>query len=202
MDIKNSHVLNLSLIKERFLKNFNYININENITGQKVGENCVILGCRVGNEITEQGFIHEFSHLVEIDVERVIMHNWGLYMKNTEFFNGQIFCNPISSQASMREIRVFAYQHSINKEFGIQDDLIHSAKSLDFMPDWIFMTKKEEEDRKKYLRISEMIADLSEREFTIEKFEKELKIRKKFIENFFLKNMFKKRTSNYQKQES
>lgn len=175
----------LKEINKKFLSDFPYIKIDEFIEGSNVDELGIKLGCRTGPTYEITGATHELCHLVEIDDARTMVSNWGFKIGQIEI-NGILYYEPQTNQASMREMRVFAYQYNLDKELGLKPDFLYFAKLLDYMADWGTMMKSGEKSDERYARLAGMMEDMAKKEFTVEKFKKELERKKKIIESFFL----------------
>lgn len=124
------------------------------LEGQEIDESLrvPILGFRAGTEVSVTNLIHEMCHFVEIDDKRMTRSGWGLRYGTRIEVLGRHYDEPATCQATMREIRVVAYQSNVYAHLGIT---WHSDSELAdllcrFMPDAIFLPCARE-SRKKYI---------------------------------------------------
>lgn len=106
--------------------------------GQRVIDNKVILGTRLGPETNcLQGVAHEMAHLLEIDNKRMIKSGWGFkYGKKIQIM-GQVFHEPLTYQASLRECRTFAFEMLIYEIIGQEYDKKELISPLKYMNDYL-----------------------------------------------------------------
>ncbi len=61
-------------------------------------------------------------------------YGWGLKLRQHEIL-GKRYDNPATNQATVRELRVFAYQTNLMDYLGEEYDLAKTVRSLVYMPD-------------------------------------------------------------------
>ena len=99
--------------------------LDNDVQGQRVVDGKVIIGPRAGPESCYTNLVHEMAHLVEIDIDRINQHGWGLrYGKYWEIY-GQSGYEPQTDQAVCREARVWALQLNLLQEYGVK---IHATE--------------------------------------------------------------------------
>jgi hypothetical protein len=114
--------------------------------GQSVRNGKLLLGTKIGpnrHEIT--ALIHEISHLIEIDDERVLKQGWGFSYGVPQTIFGRVYYNPTTYQASLRECRVIAIQHILQLSVGIETSLQEQLVVLEHMSDWSLIPTKNKE---------------------------------------------------------
>jgi hypothetical protein len=123
-------------VKTLFFKDSPII-IHENLEGQRVENNILYLGLKAGPEIHITNLLHEMSHLVEIDDARILSYGWGLkYGSLVQVILGQEYQEFLSTAATEREIRVWAFQHQLQNLLGIDTPIKETVKSAVYLGDW------------------------------------------------------------------
>ena len=79
--------------------------------------------------------VHEMAHFVEIDEARMTRFGWGLDVPQVHI-GGQSCDQPVTCQATKRELRVMAYQASVLKYLGFPKSIRNLVQPLVFMSDW------------------------------------------------------------------
>lgn len=111
--------------------------ISEQIEGMSVLYRRIILGARLATIVSPSALIHEMAHFVEIDYGRIAKTGWGLKLREIEIA-GRVCKDPLTMQATERELRVCAYEANIEEKHGITK-IEGTIESLDFMPDACFV---------------------------------------------------------------
>lgn len=121
--------------------------------GQRVAEGTVLLGTKLGpTKNSLSGLVHEMGHLLEIDLPRLKQWGWGFsYGPEVEVL-GQVFNEPQTYQASLRECRAIALESVIYDLIGYPYNLMELTKALVFMNDYIMVPGVGEEAKMAFLR--------------------------------------------------
>tara|TARA_R100001132_G_C3273357_1_gene95438 strand:- start:3082 stop:3618 length:537 start_codon:yes stop_codon:yes gene_type:complete len=95
------------------------------------------LGGRAGISHDLNNLIHEMAHMIEIDDARVHLRGWGLTCLTVVEVMGVEYMEPVTPQATLREVRTFAIQKVISDHIGhpvdVRKDL---AVLVKWLPDW------------------------------------------------------------------
>jgi hypothetical protein len=128
---------NLDLINDLFFKD-RPISYLKNKEGQMIDDNNrYVLGLMAGPSCELQNLLHEMSHLAEIDRKRLIkkpVTSWGLSFGKYWQIGTSWGYEPQTDQSVQREIRVWAYQHSISKALNLENG---SSKELASSAHWL-----------------------------------------------------------------
>lgn len=98
-------------------------------------EGTLILGGRAGPEIHPLNLLHEMAHLIDIDDKRCTTRNWGLKVPEVEIL-GRFCPEPMTFQASERELQVVAIQFVLSKFVGVKMSLAQWATLVEYLPDY------------------------------------------------------------------
>lgn len=120
--------------------------------GQRVKDNVVLLGTKIGpHSHTLTGLVHEMSHLIEIDNKRAVVDGWGFSYGQEVHILGQVFNEPSTYQASLRETRVIAIEAKIYELIGYTYDIMESVRPLVYMGDFFLVPGTNERERLSFL---------------------------------------------------
>ena len=138
IDIRNTELL--KKIKDQFFQN-SPILISETLTGQVVNNGIITLGCMAGqHNASIEYLLHEMCHLVEIEDDRMTQPNWGLkFGSDIQTIFGTRVQNFKTTQATHREMRVWAYQQHLHELFGIEKPLLETVSVAKNMNDFCFI---------------------------------------------------------------
>lgn len=128
----------MSSVLDLFPKN-GPIRYQEDIEGQRIAEDgTILLGRRAGSNKDLCNVVHEMGHFVEIDEARMAVWGWGLTLREVVVC-GQLCIEPETNQATLREMRVIAFQANVCESFKVPFNLRDQAKSLRWLPDttWV-----------------------------------------------------------------
>ncbi len=115
------------------------VKVSVSMQGQRVHDNgAVILGTKAGPGYSLSNLVHEMAHFVEIDEGRMAEPGWGLRVPEQWAYNRMCF-EPTTCQATVREIRVMAFQLNILEYLGWPGDENDLINALQFMPDTAFV---------------------------------------------------------------
>jgi len=136
------------------------IKIDENLTGNCVYDDGMVLGKMAGPSRSTANLFHEMAHFIEIDDRRCLKTAWGLKVPSI-YIGGRTCYEPETFQASEREMRVIAIQKIIADHLGKRCQLRSFARALDFMPDYYmagkFFDKEKELDEIEYNKYKNLI---------------------------------------------
>lgn len=128
----------LKLDKE-FLQHTDKIKFKPGVEGNHVDvDGIVYVGDRAGPQIDFINLCHELSHFVEIDDKRMKMYGWGLSLPEM-YIMGQRCIEPVTMQATARELRVMAYQTNLLKYLGKKVSVRNLVTSLKWMADFCYI---------------------------------------------------------------
>lgn len=170
----------LERVKQDFLLN-NPVVVNVNGEGQRLDdEKRFILGCRAGPSVLVTNLLHEMCHLAEREKEKIIkrpINNWDFYKGKFWSLCGKSGYEPDNDKSVQRELRVWAFQLSIQNHYSIieadegespAEDLVSSAV---YLPAWCYYRKYDIETEKDALkRAADQITELSEKSYTFDRF--------------------------------
>ena len=114
---------------------------------QEVDGRTLVLGAKAGPERSSKNLIHEMSHLVEIDDGRILEPGWGLRLPYY-LLMGRWVNEPNTTQATERELRVFAYQYNVLDHLGMR--FHNEVDALVHMPDFPLVVERESEPKDSY----------------------------------------------------
>lgn len=132
--LNNEEQLLLKKVEELFFKD-SPIKIAESLEGQSV-HNGLSLGLRAGPSCLVSNLTHEMSHLAEIDQSRILLPNWGLKYGQAQEILGRVYYEFSTTQATEREIRVFAYQQNLHNFLGIKSTPQEFSKLGEYLGDF------------------------------------------------------------------
>ena len=189
----------LTHIKEQYF-NDSPILISESIEGQEVSDTKVItLGLKAGPSYLVYNLLHEMSHLVEIEDHRMTKPSWGLKYGNLiQIILGQEYQNFTSTQATEREIRVFAYQQHLLNHYQIESSLSDQAKLCTYLGDWAnvcYGDKLNHHDKAKALRWVEAQIFEKMKIYTLDRFNQEWDRKQIILKNLAIDELSNKYSS-------
>jgi hypothetical protein len=129
-----------SLLKEISNRFFigNPVKIAQKKSGQSLNERgCFVLGTWAGPEATIGNLFHEMGHLAEREVRQLKkrpMHSWGFKFGKRMNLAHQSWDEPQTDQQVMREARVWSYQLSLSREFGVKETALELCESAVYLP--------------------------------------------------------------------
>lgn len=151
--------------------------VSDDVQGQKISnDGKIVFGLRCASISYDLVvLIHEIAHFVEIDEKRMFKHMWGLKVPEKWLF-GQWCIEPVTNQATMRELRVGAIQmnifewlgekgfveykrnlfgdyecHHKTNMYSLEESIENFVDSMKYMPDWYLIPGKGDEKRKVWL---------------------------------------------------
>lgn len=102
------------------------VSFDPNLSGQALdNNNNFVLGGRAGPEISVCNLVHEMAHLAELDIQRLLQkpsYGWGFKHGRFWQIGRHTGFESTTDQSVRREMRVWAYQLSVEKEFGIKNE--------------------------------------------------------------------------------
>mgnify|MGYP006339620387 CR=1 FL=1 len=173
------------IIHDFFLGN-TVIQFDRSISGQKIKENKFVIGPWAGHaEITN--LFHEMCHFAERPIEKLQElppFAWGFtFGKYWEIF-GKSGYEPQTDQAVRTEQRVWAFQRSVQKHYGIEEDpydTVSSATYIHAFTMFLLGQGKSNEEKLKILATETEI--MSNNEFSFEKFKEDWNHRIEILKN-------------------
>lgn len=109
--------------------------------GQSLYGNKFVLGCRAGPQINITNLFHEMAHLAEREEDKLLQkpsYAWGFsFGKPWEIGNFSGF-EPSTDASVRREIRVWAYQWSLQRQFGIKDSIYNTIRPIVYLPAFVY----------------------------------------------------------------
>ena len=127
----------LKEISRRFFLN-NPVKIARQFTGQGItASNAYKLGMRAGPDVSVNNLLHEMGHLAERPKHIILQRphfNWGFtYGKYWQVGHHEGY-EPQTDQQVQCEARVWSFQVSLMREFGIEVDVPDLVRSAVFLP--------------------------------------------------------------------
>lgn len=129
-----------SLLKEIAKRFFigNPIKISQKRQGQTLNQNnCFVLGTWAGPEATIGNLFHEMGHLAEREVRQLKkrpIDGWGFKFGKPMSLAHHSWCEPQTDQQVMREARVWSFQLSLSREFGLKETALELCESAIYLP--------------------------------------------------------------------
>lgn len=132
-----------------------YLRVDTSFIGNRPRDGAMLLGCESSSEdgpgeSADLGILlHEMGHLIEIDDDRCHMLGWGLWVRRIAIL-GQPCHEPLTFQATEREMRVCAIQKKLADHAGVPFDVMHWMDLfMKYQPDWYcFHVRYPDVDRK------------------------------------------------------
>ena len=128
------------------LDRVSWLNVPGFVAGEFEGYRDLKFGIYAGDN-TVFNLLHEIAHACEItdtEVSRLALHNYGLRITTIVEIPGYpTFAEPTTSQASMREARVFAIQKHLMEALNIntQGFLAEVVSVMKWLPDYYNIAK-------------------------------------------------------------
>lgn len=164
------------LIKQDFFGDDCPIKIKWGLEGQRLIDGHITIGAKTGPEATVFGLTHEMAHFVELDIERILkkpVRNWDL-RNGSSFVVGDRFVHmPITTQAIEREARVWAYEISLRKKYGLDFDVDYMVAGADFISAWDIYRARFDSNNAALSSLKEHVISLSDTTHTFEVFKEE-----------------------------
>ena len=178
----------LKKVKELFFAN-KQIKLSVGLEGQKCDGTTYIVGCKAGPSVDIQNLLHELCHFAELEKERLLLFprtSWGLKFGKFWSFGQHWGYEPQTSEQVEREARVWAFQLSASKYFGLNANSHDYAKTAVWLPAFTIyecgFTGKAS-DCKAIYKLSKHIERLSKNRFTFDKLIDDFNDRIKLLEN-------------------
>lgn len=113
-----------------------------------------LFGGRAGPRISAASLFHELGHASQFGPEafrtRATDHGYHFKMRTVNF-NGERFDEPLTHQATVRELETFACQLHLMRAAGMlvtdQHFMSYAGRVMQYMPDWWTVPGKTEESR-------------------------------------------------------
>lgn len=126
-------------LRTEFFSKTKAIQFRPDLEGQRIEDGVIHVGDRSGpNHNDVSALAHEMSHFVEIDDDRMTSYGWGLRLPEVYAIN-RICIEPLTCQATKRELRVIAFQLNLCEYIGLSLEDDYTVSSLRFMPDTTFV---------------------------------------------------------------
>lgn len=169
----------LDVVEKEFFTD-SIVGVGEGLEGQKVDGGGFVLGCMAGPFQCVTNLLHEMAHLVELEKERLLEFpdgGWGLIHGSRIMIGERPYYDMITDQAVLREARVWAYQVSLQRHYGIDEAVDRTVSSVEYIGSWhIFRAKHggseslQQRDRRALKVLADMVDRLSREEFSLENF--------------------------------
>lgn len=137
-----------------------------------------VLGCRAGPSIHISNLIHEMAHLAEREIPKLLekpYKGWGFSFGKYWEFGGRSGHEPNTDQSVLRELRVWAFQWSIQQHYKIKDKesktIFDLVSSIVWLPAFVYFKhkriSKEERELLKYDQSEKKAIELAAEEVRI-----------------------------------
>lgn len=116
----------------------NPVKVSTRISGQTLTKNGkYLLGTWAGPEQNASNLLHEICHLAEREEDKLLefpLGGWGF--SQGKYWEVGYHCGyePTTDQQVMREARVWAYQLSLHKKYGLSDNPQEMVSSAIYLP--------------------------------------------------------------------
>lgn len=178
-------------IEAMFFKPYpSVVGINKDVEGYKIENRKYILGLRAGPDSGISNLVHEMGHLAEREINKLVERSpyaWGYYMGKPWQVLNQSGVEPQNDKSVFREARVWAYQLSVLRHFGLMDETVEEMVSpAVYLSAWWLYAKRvtgaSYSKEKEAVRIlAKYVAKLASTKFTFENFCINWKIRMKAL---------------------
>lgn len=166
--------------------------LDEVAEGYYVEDGRFIFGLMAGPLQCVTNVLHEMSHLVELEMDRLLKRpefGWGLIHGKQVQVGGRTYNEMSTDQALMREARVWAYQLSLQRYYGIQTSALDTVSSARYIDTWyVYRNKVTSEEKASGVvhvqrdkialgHYANMVESMSKSRYTVMRFKKEWKMR-------------------------
>lgn len=164
------------LIKRDFFGADCPIKVEWNLEGQRLIDDHITIGAKTGPEATVFGLTHEMAHFAELDIERILkkpVRNWDLRNGSSFVIGGRFTHMQITTQAIEREARVWAYEISLRKHYGLTLDVDYMVTGAEWISAWDTYRARFDSKNAALSSLKEHVISLSETTHTFELFKEE-----------------------------
>jgi hypothetical protein len=157
--------------------------------GQSCEEKKYLVGAKAGPSCSFSNLFHEICHFAELEKQRIVKFpssSWGLYPGKFWQINTSWGYEQSTDQQVQREARVWAYQLSVQKHFGLDDSAYNLVDSVVWLPAWCFYRFKwggAKHEKKAIYKLSKHVERLSKRnsyQKLIDEFSERIKLIEKY----------------------
>lgn len=158
------------------------VSVKPKIEGYKIINGEYVLGCMAGPSCDILNLFHEMGHLAEREIEKLILRPWmgwgygqGRYWEVGNRFGFE----PMTDQSVRREARIWAFQLSLQRHFGIEKTPYDTVSSVEFMDAFGIYAQNEikginpyfTETKKQVIQhLANWVEKMSNEEYTFERF--------------------------------
>ena len=160
------------------------------LEGQKCEGAVYYIGDRAYINKNPENLLHELAHFAEREPEKLALfpsRSWGFSPGKFWQIGMHSGWEQVTDQQVQREARVWAYQLSLLREFGLPDDSHGLVSSAVYLPAWCYYHPEEERTYKDAPRIAllaEQVERMSRESHTFEDFQRKLQARYEFLSRF------------------
>lgn len=168
------------LVQDEFFADQDVIHIDTSLEGMTSDPESgrYYLGTWAGPEAKLSNLLHEMGHFVEREIDKLKefpISNWGYSFGKYWELCGRSGWEPRTDQDVRREQRVWAYQISLEKHFGIYESPYEMVNAAPFLGGWCFYQPLEietYENEPRIRKLAEETEELSRTRYTLERFRK------------------------------
>jgi len=141
----------------------------KNMEGQTCEEKSYWVGGIAGPSCNLSNLLHEICHFAELEKERILefpKKGWGLNMGKFWQIGNNWGYEQSTDQQVQREARVWAYQLSAQKHFGLNDSAYELVSSVVWLPAWCHYRMKwggYKHERKAKYQLAQHVSRLAKR---------------------------------------
>lgn len=158
------------------------VSIDIKTTGQRLDENGdFVIGCKA-TDIYVTHLLHEMAHFAEREIDKLLLRpteGWGYsYGKYWEIGN-QSGYEPSTDQSVRRELRIWAYQHNLEKKYGIEQPIEDLVRAIVWDSAFTFYHSYHDVERKRFrsekdrlVIAANEVKELADTTYTLDTFDK------------------------------
>ncbi len=171
----------LSDVLNMFFKN-TPVSVKPSIEGYRIENGEYVLGCMAGPSCDMSNLFHEMGHLAEREIPKLLERpwsGWGYGQGRYWEFGGRFGFEAQTDQSVRREARIWAFQLSLQRYFGIQKSPYDTVSAAEYLDAFGIYARKEiegispfsEEGKKQAIQhLANWVEKMSNEEYTFERF--------------------------------
>lgn len=167
----------LDKVNHDFFLGNTVIQFDRSLEGQTIENKKFVIGPWAGPESNIANLFHEMCHFAERPIEKLQkfpVYAWGFTFGKYWELCGQSGYEPQTDQAVRTEQRVWAFQRSVQKHYGIEEDpydTVSAATYINAFTMYLLGQGKTDQEKLKILAAETEI--MSNNEFSFDKFKKD-----------------------------
>jgi len=176
----------LSQVTGLFFKENGPIVFDRELEGQSINDNGqFVVGPWAGPQSDMSNLLHEIGHFGEREIDKLSLFptsSWGFTFGKYWQIGTHSGYEPNTVKSVLREQRVWAYQLSLLRHFGIDDDPVDLVSAVIYLPAWCYY-KPDILDKSKIDALASETDKMSNELYTYEAFMDAWKLRVDYLQN-------------------